>query len=426
MKTPWCHAAVAVIASLVLLAGAQGQEKIVVIENADSLVGKTVNGVPARELVGNVRIRQESVRVSCDRALQYLESGDVVLTGNVVVVDDSVTMRAPRGIFHRKDRRAEAFDDVRLDDGKITLWARYGEYFVSERRAFFTSEVTARDTGSTLHADSLEYFRDARRSVATGAVTIRLKEDNVTITGRRVVHDANIQYTRVSLQPVLLQVDSLGSGRVDTLVVRSVVMEAYRDSVRRLIAIDSVEIVRSDLAALAGRAVYFTEADSMTLRESPVVWHGVSQVNGDSINVYLRNRSLHLVQVTGHALAISRSDSLHADRFDQLTGEHMQMHFEDRILDRIDVETHAISVYHLYEEGRPNGLNKTSGDRIAMKFSRGRILAITVMGGVEGQYHPENLAEGHEADLAIPGVRWRTDRPVLYPSRKQLTHPPSR
>jgi hypothetical protein len=192
-------------------------------------------------------------------------------------------------------------------------------------------------------------------------------------------------------------------------------MESYRDSTRRLVAIDSVEIDRSDLAGRAGMAEFFTIGDSIRLRRSPVVWYQETQVTGDSINVYLKARQIHHVDVMGDAFAISRSDSNYPNRFDQITGEFMRMYFVERKLDKIDVETRAISVYHLYEDAEPNGLNRTSGDRIVMLFEKGKIQSIRIFGGVEGRYIPENLLHEREEEYRIPGFRWRDDRPHLVP-----------
>ena len=209
--------------------------RIIVLENADHVQGKQLDGEDAREFVGNVRFSQENVHVSCDRALQFLKSGKVDLTGNVVVVDDSgVTMRSPRGIYFRDERRAVALDSVHLDDGKVDLTAKYGEYFVDPKRAFFRNNVVVRDSASTVTADSLTYFREDRSSIAQGKVSVYSRSDNITIAGHKLQHWSAKQYSRVTEQPVLTQIDSSGIGVYDTLIVRSRLMEAYRDTARRL------------------------------------------------------------------------------------------------------------------------------------------------------------------------------------------------
>ena len=389
--------------------------RVIELEHADKVEGRQVDGEDAREFIGDVKFKQENIHVTCDRALQLLRSGKVELTGNVVVVDDSgVTMRCPRGFYYRDQRRAVGLDSVNIDDGSVTLTARYGEYFVDPKRAFFRNDVVVVDTASTVTADSLTYFRVDKHSVAQGNVKVYNKTDNITITGHRLDHWSEREFSHVTELPVLVQVDSSGLGQFDTLVVRSREMEAYRDTTRLLIATDSVRIVRSDLAAVCGVARFYTEADSMTLRRAPVVWYQDTQVTGDSINVHLKNRKLDYVDVLGNAFAISRGDSNFPDRYDQLTGERMRMQFADKGLQQIDVETRAISLYHLYEDSLGNGLNRTSGDRILITFEEGKVASIRVVGGVEGKYYPENLVEGKEGEFAIAGFRLYTNRPALH------------
>ncbi len=387
------------------------ESRLVIIEHADSLIGTVIDGKEAKILSGGVRLRQDETHLACDRAVQYLESGTVVLTGNLVVKEDSLVLRAPRGIFHRNERRTEAFDGVVLNDGTVHLQARYGEYLLDERKAFFRTRVSVYDSLSTVSADSLLYFRDAKRSVAMGNVTVYFKEDHATITGHRVEHRAEEQFTRVTGDPELVQIDRSDPRRVDTLVVRSITMESYRDSLKRLVAIDSVRIVRAELSARAGLATFFSGGDSIHLRSAPVLWYERTQVTGDSVGVFMADRALRLVDVMGDAFALSQADSLHVGRYDQLSGMRLKMFFANKLLEEISVDGQASSLYHVFDEGKANGVNRMSGDRIVMKFSRGQIAVLNIFGGVQGQYIPENIVDGHELDYALAGFLIRADRP---------------
>lgn len=400
-------------------------ERLIVIENADSLVARVVDGQSARELIGNVRFSQDRVRISCERAVQFQETGNVQLLGNVVVVDDSLTMTFPRGMYFREERRAVAYDTVHLDDRSMTLSAHFGEYLIGPRKAFFRSKVVANDKESKLIADSLTYYRDDERTIALGNVEILSYADNLTIRGGHFESFKKQEYSRMTGFPVLVKYDTTASsGRIDTLIVRSRVMEAYRgEGDKRLVATDSVEILRSDMASIAGVAIFHTQDDSILLRRSPVIWYERTQVSGDSINVYLRRNKLDRVFVFGSSLAISRSDSLFPQKFDQITGEEMILHFGENGMERMDVNTRAISVYHVYEDSLANGLNKTSGDRIVMLWEEGKLSSIKVFGGVEGAYIPENLVQGREREYAVAGFVWREDRPVRRESDFTFTVP---
>lgn len=397
--------------------------KLIELLHADTLLGRVIDGQDARELSGNVQIKQDNVLIFCDRAVQYIDAGKVLLTGRVVVRDDSMTITTPRGAYFRDARRAEAYDRVILDDGVSHLEADYGTYDVDPRVAFFRSNVKARDTSAVLHADTLIYERNIKRMHATGRVRILNEEDAVTITGGDLLHDGTTGHSRVTVSPVLVKLDSAGAGAVDTLIVESRVMESFRDSVKRLVASDSVRFVRKTLAGRAGRVVFFTAGDSLELRTMPILWYEATQVTGDSINVYLRKRALESIVVMGKAFAVSRSDSAFPDRFDQLAGERITMQFRERALRRISVDEQALSVYYLYEDSAANGLNRASGDGIVMSFDEGRAKTIHIVGGVEGKYFPEPMVYRREREYALPGFLWRGDRPDLHPPTQKAALP---
>ena len=381
--------------------------------SADTLHVRRISDEDVRELIGHVLLTQEATRVRCDRALEYMRTGVFLLFGNVVVTDDTMTLRAPRGRYDRPGRLAEVFDRVELEQGGTTLRAGYGEYFAGERRAFFRTRVVVVDSSSTVSADSLEYWRESRRSRARGRVVVESPADRLTIFGGLLDHDPVRLYSRMTLDPLMVQVDSAGAGRFDTLQVRGLVLEAFRDSSHRLIARDSVTLVRGDLAARARYACYYTAADSIVLRRSPVIWYRDTQVAGDSIDVRLERRKIRTLAVNGSALAVSAGDSLHPGRFDQLAGDRLRMLFGADGLSRTDVEGRGVSLYHLYDDTTANGLNRTSGDRIVIRFASGKAERISVYGGVEGQYFPENMVRGREAEYALPGFAWRSDRPRM-------------
>jgi lipopolysaccharide export system protein LptA len=386
-----------------------------VVEHADSLVGKVVNGEEIKELIGNVRFTHGNVRVWCDEATHFTRSGRVQLRGNVLVTDDSVKLRAPTGTYYLSDRRAEAFEGIMLEDVGVTLTARNGKYFVGPKQAQFWTNVVVQEAGSTVTADSLTYDRVEKHSIAKRKVVVRQPKDHLTITGTHLEHWTERQISRMTGGPVLVQFDTSASGAVDTLVVYSRVMESYRGTPRRMTAIDSVRVIREELAALAGFAQFSPTGDSVILRSSPVIWYGQAQFSGDSINVFMKSRVLEEVLVMGHAFGASRVDSLGEVRFDQLSGENMRMHFAERQLQSVEVERRATSLYHLFEDSLANGLNKTSGDRVEMSFEEGKLASISVSGGVEGQYVPENLLKGKEASYHLPGFVWRDDRPHFRP-----------
>ncbi|MBI2618528.1 MAG: hypothetical protein HYW57_00425 [Ignavibacteriales bacterium] len=395
----------------------QGQTgRVVELRSADELKVRTVGGEEVRDFIGNVHFVQPAaeggmIRLWCDRAQQYITQERIELFGNVRIRKDSLTLLGSLGTYFNNTRRARMVEGVRLERPGTVLLAREGDYSTDARRAHFRTEVVVVDSVSKTYCDELTYFEEEDRSIAVGNVRIESQTDAVTVFGDSLVHFGRIDYTLVPKNPKLLQIDTTSSGVVDTLVVISRTMEAYRDSTQRYVARDSVMLVRTDLAGRCGFAVYRPAEGLAVLMRNPVVWYGENQVTGDSIAVRLEDRKLRSVYVQGRAMAVSRSDTIRRERFDQLTGRELTLYFRGGNIERIEAVRNAISLYYLFDKTDPNGINKSSGDRIFVDFTDGEVENIHVVGGVEGQYMPETMIANRERLFNLDGFRWHADKP---------------
>jgi hypothetical protein len=221
----------------------------------------------------------------------------------------------------------------------------------------------------------------------------------------------------------LIQIDTTDKGEIDTLAVKSVVMESYDDSTKKMIVKDSVIIVRGNLAARSGLLKYFRQDESIELHEKPIVWYQENQVTGDTIFLKLEKKKLRNVSIKTRAFVLSQSDSLYPNRYNQLTGRSILMTFKENKLQETYVERNAISLYFLYGDSSGNGVNKTSGERILMRFDDGKPNTIHITKGIEGSFYPENLLKRNESQYDLDGFILRRDRPkfsTIFPTKPKL------
>lgn len=393
--------------------GALAQEGNIIIDHADSLVGLEIGGEQARALIGNVRFTQGKIVVTCEKAIQYLTTRKVTMEGLVEVRDDSVRIVSSRGIYYPGTKSAEAFERVMLEDRYTTLHAGYGKYLFSEKKAYFTTNVVVQDTATVLTAKELTYDRERRHMIADGNVIIVNQRNGLTTSGGHFEHFQERKFSVMTVRPRVVSIDSSDGGTLDTLEIVSRLLEMFQDTLPRLVATDSVRMFRGSLAAEAGSAVMFSERDSIILRRLPFVWYAAgesdaNQISGDSIWIQMRERKLETILIRGRAVAITRADSLHPKRFNQMTGQEITMRFGENKLQRIDVVRTATSLYYLFDGEKPNGLNTTTGDRVTMTFIGGAIDKISVVADVQGQYIPERLIRGREEEYNLEGFNWKT------------------
>jgi len=400
------------------------QSNLIVLQNADIFAGKRLeNGEDIRELTGNVRFKQGNTIVWCDKAMQFLNRNEVELIGSVKIIRDTVTLTAKKGRYYGNSRKADGEGNVKLKTPHVTLYADFGTYYLDEERAFFQRNVRVVDSSTIIYSEQLTYLEKERRSEALLNVRIVNLEDNVRMFGNHLVHSDSTRYSRMTEQPRLLQIDTSDDGAIDTLAVKSVVMESFDDSTKRMIVKDSVMIVRGELAARSGLVNFFRQDESIELYDKPIVWYRENQVTGDTIFLTLEENKLKTVSVKTRAFVLSQSDSLFPSRYNQLTGRSILMTFHDNKLQQSFVERNAISLYFLYDDSTGNGVNKTSGDAITMLFDDGKPNTIHVIKGIEGNYFPENLLKRDELQYNLDGFLLRNDRPgfrTIFPTRPKL------
>jgi len=412
---------------LPLAASGQGKsENVIELRSAKELHVRTIQGEEAREFIGNVHFVHPSategtMKVWCDRALQYLKQNKIELFGNVRIERDTVTIASQRGTYFGNERHAHFVSDVVLVKGGARLTALSGKYFADQKMAHFLDSVTISDSVSSTQCDALTYFESEERSIAVGNVKVLDTKNATTVYGDSLVHWNREQYSIVPRSPRLVQIDSSAAGILDTLVVVGKTMEAFGDTTDLFRVQDSVYLARGDLAARSRMASFERRNNRIILVGDPIIWYGQSQISGDSIIVNTPGNRLESVEAYGRAMAISRSDTIHAAKFDQLSGREMRLYFEDEQLERIVVLQNATSLYYLVDENKPNGANKSTGDRIEIGFLDGKIDFITVIGGVEGTYVPEQMVIRNESSYNLEGFRWITERPMRQHEKIVMT-----
>lgn len=423
---------------------AQEDNRIQVV--GDSLVGKMINGESIREVHSHVVMTQGTVRITCDNAVQYIARNQAELMGNVIVTQDSIVIKTDRGFYYGDTKTAYSVSGIWLTDGHVQVNSQNGYYYFDEKHSHFYGNVKLADSLSTLTSDKLDYYDNEDKAVAVGNVIVQdtastiladslihFRNDKITYAYKHVrVYDPNNKlaifgnelenhdkknYSRISGSPFLVKVDTTSTGKLDTLFISAKLMESYDDSTKRLIATDSVRMMRQNFASVNGQTFYFQKKQKLqTFRREndqlpPVVWNDNTQLTGDSIFVYTKDNRLDWMDIRSNASIISTNkDSV--NRFDQISGKKIKLFFDKEGLARTEVEGNVLSIYYLYEDKESNGLLKSSSERAKVFFKDRETKDVRLYGKPASEYHPENTIAGKEKDFTIPTFRIFSNRPT--------------
>lgn len=433
-----------------------------IIVIGDSLVGKVVNGESIREVSGNVVLTQGNVKITCNKAIQYLSRNDAELIGNVIATQDTLTIKTERGFYFGNLRKTSSNAGVILEDKKVVLSAEQGEYFFDENKAVFQTNVKLFDTASsltsqkltyfrnddraiatvdvkiidslnTIYADTVDHFRKKQITIASGNVVIKNNSSNTLVFGEHLEDYRESKYTIIDKLPMLVQVDtskstdSLGfeTIRLDTLFIQCKMMEVFREPEQRFIATDSVKIIRDLFSSKNDLTVYFKDEEKIITQKisdehsQPVLWYDNSQLTGDSITIYIEDKKIHQLDVDGNAFMVSQNKN-YSNRFDQSSASGIKMFFNDNKIQRADFFGNVYSIYYLYEEEQPNGLMKANSMDASILFENNEVVEVKLFGNPGSEYYPEQQVIGNEKSFQLPKFIFIEDRPDKQKMYEQI------
>ena len=412
------------------IASAQTAEPII-LQYADSLIGRETSLGAERELVGNVHLRQGNVYVWCDNAIQYLAENRAVLIGNVKIVQGTVTMTGPRADYNGNLKLAFGTQGVKIVDRTTVLTAEQGIYSMKNYIAEFYNNVQLEDDTVLITADTIQYERRTRNSFAQGKVIVKGKQSNVLLAGDSAFHYPAQHYSLIKGKPFLLKVDTIIITankdslmhrtndslqampilRFDSSIVVAEKLEAFRQYKDTYIAQDSVEMIRGELRMKSQLAIFDNRNERISLYKSPVVWNDSTQIIADSIIVSMKNKHLHQIQAFGNAFSSSRDDTSYASRINQLSGQFIKVMVTDDSVRTIFSRGDAKSLYFMDTDGQPDGAARNSADSISIEIEKNKPEIIHWLGAVVGDVFPETVIADKENDYALPGFRRRDDKP---------------
>jgi len=418
------------------------QSKLITVIG-DSLVGRMVNGESTREVYGNVVLTQGEVRITCNKAIQYISRNEAELIGNVVATKDTLTIKTPKGYYFGNLEKTRSTAGVYLDDKKVILTADSGEYFFKEDRAFFESRVKLYDTTTTLTSNELTYYQQQNRAIAVGDVLIfdgenqiyadtlehfrntkitfafsnvRLVnlKNNSEIFGEHLEDYRQRGYSLIDRNPLFIQVDTTYTHnedeteniKLDTLFIKSRLMEAYRDSAERFLAIDSVKILKEDFASVNDLTIFYRNEERIVTSKissnssQPVLWNENSQLTGDSITIYLVDNKIKQLDVDGSSFMISQNEN-YLERYDQTSSAQIKLFFNESKIIRAEFYGNVFSIYYMYDGETANGLTKSNSASTTVIFEDNEVTEVKLYKNPASEYYPEKDVEGNEKEYLL-------------------------
>lgn len=203
----------------------------------------------------------------------------------------------------------------------------------------------------------------------------------------------------------LVQSTKTLSGR-DSLKASPLLKVDRVDSVRFFQAFHHVRIFSDSMQAVCD-SMYFSAKDSVfRLYTNPIVWAKESQITGDTIYLYTKNKKPEHIEVLENAFSISRSND---SFYNQIKGNVINGFFKDGEIEHITAKGSAESLYYLQDDDSAyTGANYAQADLINLYFIKKELDKITWLYDVKGGFYP--VTQVPEERRIFRNFRWEEGR----------------
>ncbi len=362
----------------------------------------------------------------------YGETRDATFKKNVVLINPDYRVTTDTLLYNTYSNIATFTVPTKIVSGKKIINTTNGYYNLSTKQSYFGNRPVIQDSTSFLIADETASEDSTGSFEARGNAIYRDTAQGYALFANNIKGNKKTSVVLATEHPVMMikqksdslfiAADTLFTAKLSSLQgIRSV--PSIRDSMpppdsllfsgkdsskdRYIEAYYHVRIYSDSLQATAD-SLFYSAADSVfRLLKDPVVWANTSQITGDTIYLYTKNKKPERVSVFENALAVSDVDS--TPFFNQVKGRVINGYFEDGQINFIRTQGNAEAVYYTQDDDKKFiGVDKSSCDVIETYFKDRKPERVSRISNLKGTFYPMQQVD-HE-ELKLRGFTWQENK----------------
>lgn len=390
----------------------------------------------ATRLIGNVKMTQDGIVLTCQQALYYrkqnffkaigevlIKQGDTITQtsdyadydanskqalswGNVVLKDPTMTLTTDTLQFDRINQKLYYQSFATIKDETNTLKSKYGNYYLEDKKFIATTRVTVVNPEHHLESNHLNYYTESGYTYLYGPSTITNTENENKIYCEKGFYNTKSDIShfnknaKLFLKERTIEGDSLyydknrgfASATKNIQVIDTVQNFISKGNYAELFEKkDSLYIIKRAVAiSIIDKDSMFIHGDTLLITGKPEkriirTYHNVKIFKSD---LQGKCDSIHTNQVTGYT-KMYRNPVIWSDK-NQITGDsiYLQSNVETEKLDSLKVFNNAFIVSK--DSIAENDFNQIKGRNMYGKFYNNKLKTLLVKGNAESVYYNRN------------------------------------
>ena len=360
---------------------------------------------------GEVIVTNPQYEIQSDDLGYNSETKVMTFFAKSVVTSDSTILRTSCGTYDSKDQIAhlpcrsmviskeQSIEADTLDHNRKTGWGKA------------LSHVVSIDTErhSTLYCGRADFNEKQKKLWATIKPVLKQLNDKDSLFIRA---DSFYSFPVIKKTDTLLSAKGKNTKDKKKLKIKEVVpgdtVAADSNAPRKFIGYHHVLIFSDSMQGKCDSISYSQEDSIMRMMYDPYVWSRKSQINGDTILLYMDSSKIKKMYVPNNAFSVSQSGPDKAKLFDQVQGKTMTAFFKDGNIDYMLVKPDAQTIWYGKDDnGAYLGVNEANGTRMKVFFKDGDIHKVLFEEDVKSKMTPLDKAD--LPNMKLTRFKWIID-----------------
>lgn len=359
-------------------------------------------------------VNKKSVLTS-QEGVYYADIRDVFFKTNVQLKDPAFSLRTDSMIYNTETQMARFITDTyMIDSSGRTIQTREGSYDLKGGHAEFTQRTRIQDKSMVVLGDQIANDDKAGIIQIRGNGVLIDSAQGVNILANEIFANKNTGAYLATKKPLMIirqekdsiyvSADTLFSARltdlygikdttkkIDTPVVKngktSTPPRLNNDSTNRYFeAFRNVRIYSDSVQAVSDSMFYSFKDSTFRLYDNPVVWSRKTQILGDTIYLFTKNKKADRVKVFENSFVINESQ---AGIYNQVKSNRMDGFFKEGSIDTIGAKGNAETIYFIQDDDSAyTGINQTKSDDMDVYFNKGNLHKVVFKNAVKGTLTP--------------------------------------
>lgn len=369
------------------------------------------------------RVVNKKTVLTSQQGTYYTDLRDIVFKDKVEMKDPAYYLKTDSLTYNTENQIARFIADTYIRDssGKV-IRTREGYYDMANRKAEFFSRTSVEDKSMRAIADKMATDEKTGNTQLEGNAVLMDTAQGYVIIGRTIFHNDKTDASLATGKPLMIikqdkdsiyvTGDTLFSAKLTDLYKNdSAKLKTFhfkeKDSTNRYFeAYRHVRVFSDSVQSVSDSLFYSFQDSTFQLFFDPVVWNKKSQMSGDTIYLYTKNKKASRIKTIDNSFIISEVEP---GVYNQIKSSRMDGFFKEGTLDSVRAKGLAESVYFIQDDDSAyTSVNQTKSDAIDIYFDKGELYKVVFRSDLKGTLYP--ISQKQPEDAKLENFRWQISR----------------